>query len=67
MHVRTLDQFEQATDRALTEPGPWCVVVETAPTPADRRKPLIPMRRRFLQNDAFTDAVLARASVQADG
>ena len=67
VRVRTLEEFEQATDRALAEPGPWCVVVETAPTPADRRKPLIPMRRRFLQNDAFTDAALARASVQADG
>ncbi len=62
VRVRSLDEFERVTDRALAEPGPWCVVVETAPTPADRRKPLIPMRRRFLQNDAFTDAVLAQAA-----
>lgn len=62
VRVQTLDEFERVTDRALAEPGPWCVVVETAPTPTDRRKPLIPMRRRFLQNDAFTDAVLAQAA-----
>jgi len=62
VRVQALDEFEPTMDRALAEPGPWCLVVETAPTPADRRKPLIPMRRRFLQNDAFTDAVLAQAA-----
>lgn len=62
VRVQALDEFEPTMGRALAEPGPWCVVVETAPTPADRRKPLIPMRRRFLQNDAFTDAVLAQAA-----
>lgn len=65
VRVETLDAFEDAMQRALAEPGPWCVVVETAPTPADRRKPLIAMRRRFLETDAFTDAAVRRQS--ADG
>lgn len=54
--VGSLKAFEEATARALTEPGPWCLVVDTGPTPADRRKPLIAMRRRFMRTDAFTDA-----------
>lgn len=54
--VSTLEEFDDAMARALAEPGPWCLVIDTAPTPPDRRKPLVAMRRRFLQNDAFTDA-----------
>ncbi len=60
VRVGHLDEFAGAMDSALAEPGPWCVVVDTGPTPADRRKPLIAMRRRFLQNDAFTDAAIRR-------
>jgi thiamine pyrophosphate-dependent acetolactate synthase large subunit-like protein len=56
--VSTLEEFEAATARALAEPGPWCLVVDTGPTPSDRRKPLVAMRRRFMQNDAFTDAAI---------
>ncbi len=65
LRVRGMDQFEEATARALAEPGPWCLVVDTAATPPDRRKPLIAMRRRFMQNDAFTDAVVQRRSADA--
>lgn len=67
VRVRSLEEFETATERALAEPGPWCLVVDTTATPADRRKPLIAMRRRFLQNDAFTDAAVARGTAGAAG
>ena len=64
LEVRTPEDFERATARALSEPGPWCLVVETGPTPADRRKPLIAMRRRFLETHEFTDAALARGGAE---
>ena len=64
VRVASVDDFAAAMDRALTEAGPWCVVVDTGPTPVDRRKPLIAMRRRFLQNDAFTDAAIGRQTAE---
>jgi thiamine pyrophosphate-dependent acetolactate synthase large subunit-like protein len=62
--VRTPEEFEQGMARALSEPGPWCLVVETGPTPADRRKPLIAMRRRFLDTHGFTDAARQRQGAE---
>lgn len=54
--VTTLEEFSALLPRVLSEAGPWCVVVDTGPTPADRRKPLIRLRRRFLQLESFIDA-----------
>ena len=64
VRVATVADFEREIERALAQPGPWCVVVDTNSTPADRRKPLIAMRRRFLQNDAFTDAAIRHHAVK---
>lgn len=54
--VRDLESFGELVPRLLDEPGPWCVVVDTAPTPADRSKPLVELRRRFLRLESFADA-----------
>ncbi len=65
VRISTPEDFERAIETALTQPGPWCLVVDTGPTPADRRKPLIAMRRRFMDNDGFTDAAIERGTEQA--
>ncbi len=62
VRISTLDEFERAAGSALEQPGPWCLVVDTGPTPADRRKPLLAMRRRFMDNHGFTDAALERGT-----
>lgn len=58
----TMDEFEEAIGTALREPGPWCVTVHTGPTPSGRRKPLLALRRRFVNLDAFTDAATGQRS-----
>lgn len=55
-HVGDLDGFAEKLPDALQADGPWCLVVSTGPTPPDRRKPLVALRRRFLQVETFTDA-----------
>jgi thiamine pyrophosphate-dependent acetolactate synthase large subunit-like protein len=62
--VSTLEEFEAVLPAALGTPGPWCLVVDTAPTPPDRKKPVIALRRRFLQFEPFVDAALAKATVR---
>ena len=59
--VATLDDFDAAMAEALSAPGPWCVVVDTAPTQRDRVKPLVALRRRFVAVDDFIDAAVASA------
>lgn len=54
--ISSLDALMDLMPRALREPGPWCLVVDTGPTPVDRRKPLVPLRRRFVRTEEFTDA-----------
>lgn len=54
--IATLEEFCELASRFLHEPGPWCVVVDTGPTPPERRKPLVELRRRFVRIEEFTDA-----------
>jgi hypothetical protein len=54
--VNTLEEFSALLRRVLSETGLWCVVVDTGPGPADRRKPLTGLQRRFLQLESFIDA-----------
>lgn len=54
--IASLEEFSNLASTALREPGPWCLVVETGPTPADRRKPLVALRRRFVRIEEFADA-----------
>ena len=54
--ISTLDEFDAGVARALREPGPWCLVVDTGPTPGDRVKPLVALRTRFMQLESFTAA-----------
>lgn len=64
-HVATLEDFDAAMAEALDGPGPWCVVVATAPTPPDRVKPLVALRRRFVALDDFIDAATAAGEASA--
>ena len=48
-------EFAEAIPSLLAGEGPVVVVVATGPTPRDRVKPLVPLRRRFLEIEAFTD------------
>ncbi len=57
--VASLDEFSATAETFLREDGLWCVVVDTSPTPPDRTKPLVALRRRFLQIETFTDAALS--------
>lgn len=50
-------EFTEAIPVLLRGAGPVVVVVATGPTPRDRVKPLVPLRRRFLEIEAFTDVV----------
>ena len=61
-HVEDGPGFTAAIDEALSGPGPWCLVVDTDPTPADREKPLKALRRRFVQVDEFTDVATGAAA-----
>jgi len=63
--VDTLAAFEELLPDVLAAPGPWCVVVDTGPTPADRRKPLRALRRRFRDTHGFTDAASAQRDAAA--
>jgi thiamine pyrophosphate-dependent acetolactate synthase large subunit-like protein len=54
--VAKLDDFEAMVVEALREPGPWCLVVDTGPTPSDRVKPLVALRTRFMQLEPFIAA-----------
>ncbi|WP_370327108.1 thiamine pyrophosphate-dependent enzyme [Euzebya sp.] len=65
--VADLDAFTTTIDEALTSPGPWCLVVDTLPTPADRVKPLAALRRRFVRTEEFTDLASGTASGTATG
>ena len=65
LSVTTADEFAAAIPTILAEPGPVVVVVETGPTPRDRVKPLVPLRRRFLDVQAVTDVVLAPPGTSA--
>lgn len=60
--VRDDDGFSSAIGEALDGPGPWCLVVDTAPTPADRVKPLQALRRRFVRVEEFTDVATGAAA-----
>lgn len=56
--VRKIDDsatFSAAIQEALTSPGPWCLVVDTTPSPQGRVKPLEALRRRFVRVEEFTD------------
>lgn len=59
------ETFSDLIGRSLREPGPWCLVVETDPTPADRRKPLVPLRRRFVRIEEFADAASLQRADEA--
>lgn len=63
--VDALAAFEGLLPAVLHEPGPWCVVVDTGPTPSDRHKPLQALRRRFRDTHAFTDAARAQRAASA--
>jgi thiamine pyrophosphate-dependent acetolactate synthase large subunit-like protein len=62
--VSDLEDFTSTLSKMLLEPGPWCMVVDTAPTRSDRKKPLVELRRRFVQLDSFTDAAKATHGVR---
>lgn len=57
--ISTMDEFQEGVTAALDAPGPWCLIVDTAPTPPTRRKPLVALRRRFIRLDDFIDAAIA--------
>lgn len=57
--IHTLEEFESSVLEALHQPGPWCLVVDTGPTPDDRVKPLIALRTRFMQLEPFIAAAAA--------
>lgn len=59
--------LSEAIPVLLRGPGPVVVVVATGPTPRDRVKPLVALRRRFLQVEAFTDAVASPQAPPASG
>ena len=59
--ISSLQDFEAALPEVLSEPGPWCLVVETGPTPSDRVKPLVALRARFMQLEPFIAAATANA------
>lgn len=59
--VESLAAFEALIPDLLHGPGPRCVVVDTGPTPSDRRKPLVELRARFLQLEPFIEAARASA------
>lgn len=59
--VGSLPAFQALIPDLLHGPGPQCVVVDTEPTPSDRRKPLVELRTRFLQLEPFVDAARAAA------
>lgn len=54
--VSDLDDFRALIPSLLEETGPWCLVIDTGPTPPDRVKPLVQLRRRFVRLESFTDA-----------
>ena len=60
--VASLQEFEAVVPEVLSNPGPWCLVVETGPTPSDRVKPLVALRTRFMQLEPFIAAAAAHAS-----
>lgn len=65
LSVATEEEFASAVPTILAAPGPVVVVVETGPTPRDRVKPLVALRRRFLDIQSFTDVVLAPPGASA--
>lgn len=64
-HVQDGPAFTAAIEEALSGPGPWCLVVATAPTPGGRVKPLEALRRRFVRVEEFTDVATAATSAPA--
>ena len=62
--VSSLQDFEAALPDVLSNPGPWCLVVETGPTPSDRIKPLVPLRTRFMQLEPFIAAAAAKPTTE---
>lgn len=65
--VTTEDEFSAALPTILTARGPVVVVVETGPTPRDRVKPLVALRRRFIDVQGFTDVARTPAGTSAAG
>lgn len=64
VRVSSLDEFRTTLRQALDGDGPWCIVVDTGPTPSDRKKPLQALRVRFLQVEPFVDAARASGAEQ---
>lgn len=58
MRVTSLEHFEKVIPEMLSTAGPWCLVVDTGPTPPDRKKPLVALRTRFLQLEPFIAAAV---------
>ena len=64
--ITSMEEFEAAIQEVLERSGPWCLVVDTGPTPQNRVKPLVALRTRFMQLEPFIAAATAAPARQGE-